>query len=275
MVHRWAVALAGVLFLGGCDQPTGTSAPREPSAPRLQVTVQQQRPDESTRTVGVEATNQTDAPVHVSAVRLTGGGLAGPTTPLDTELQPGLTVALRTSYGRPDCSDRQSPVVAHLTIGGRVASYPVDAVGRDEVRRLLAYDCPRIALARTADVRLTGPYREVVAGGRPMLRGRLLLTRRAAGAPVNIRSLSGSVLVDLRPVGRLVDLSAQRARAVSPVLLGSNGRCDWHALGGSTQTFLLHAYVRLGDHPEQRVVLTPPRPVQGRVLHLVDRACHG
>jgi hypothetical protein len=93
--------------------------------------------------------------VHVSAVRLTGGGLAGPTTPLDTELQPGLTVALRTSYGQPDCSDRQSPVVAHLTIGGRMASYPVDAAGRGEVRRLLAYDCTRTALARTADVRLT------------------------------------------------------------------------------------------------------------------------
>lgn len=77
----------------------------------------------------------------------------------------------------------------------------------------------------------------------------------------------------LRPVDRLLDLPADADRAVTPVLLGSNGRCDAHGLGGSTQTFLLSAFVRLGNGPEQRVLLTPPGPVQRRVLEVVDRAC--
>ena len=268
------VAAAFVFLLSAACTAASRPAPDSPSpAPDLDVSVQQQRPDESTRVVGVDTTNRTDVPVHVSAVRLSGGGLDGPTTPLDTDLLPGITVALRTPYGRPSCAHRGGDVTAQLRVRGRTVTYPVDAAGQDEVRRLLDYDCAGIKLARTADVRLSGPYREVAVRRKPMLRGRLVVTRRSEGAPVDVRSLGGSVLIALRPVDRLVDLPSDARRAVTPVLLGSNGRCDPHALGGSTQTFLLSAYVRLADDPEQRVVLTPPRPVQGRVLDVVDRAC--
>jgi hypothetical protein len=112
------------------------------------------------------------------------------------------------------------------------------------------------------------------AGEKPSLRGRLVMARRQAGQAVELRSLGGSVLIDLRPAGDLVDLDVGAERAVTPVLLSSSGRCDAHALGGSTQTFLLSAYVRLGDAPEQRVVLTPPPAVQSRMLRVVDRACN-
>ena len=39
------------------------------------------------------------------------------------------------------------------------------------------------------------------------------------------------------------------------MLLGSAHRCDAHALGQSSQTFLISAYLRLGDGAAQRVVL--------------------
>lgn len=249
--------------------------PPEPvaAAPDVTVSVLQQRVDESTRTVGVEATNRGSTPVHVSSVRLSGGGLDAAPTPVDTDLQPGLTVALRTSYGSPNCTDRSAAVTATLEIDGRVVDLPVDAAGEEEVDRLLDVDCARRTLAATAAVRLPGPYRSVTVDGEPRLRGRLVLQRRAGGEAVDVRSLGGSVLIDLTPVGGLRDLGEGTDRAVTPVLLGSSGRCDAHALGGSTQTFLLSAYVRLGDGPEQRVVLTPSPAVQGRVLQVVDRAC--
>jgi hypothetical protein len=243
-----------------------------PPPPEVSVTVLQQRVDEATRTVGVEATNRGQAPVHVSSVRLSGGGLDAQATPLDTDLQPGLTVALRTSYGRPDCGSRGEPVVATLEIDGRVVDLPVDEDGQREIDRLLDVDCADQTLTASATVRLAGPYR-TVGRGNPHLRGRLVIQRRAPGPAVDVRSLGGSVLIDLRPRDGLVDLGADDDRAVTPVLLGSTGRCDAHALGGSTQTFLLSAYLRLGDAPEQRVVLTPPPPVQNRVLRVVDRAC--
>jgi hypothetical protein len=235
--------------------------------------VLQQRVDATTRIVGVNTTNRGTTPVHVSAVRLTGGGLPGRVTPLDTDLQPGLTVALRGSYGRPNCDNRAAPVTAHLRIAGTWVAYPVNRAGQQQVRRLLDTDCAQINLAQTADVRLSGPYRQVVSNGSPYLRGRLLVVRRSPGRAVDLRSLLGSVLIDLRPVDRLADLPADASRAVTPVLLGSTGRCDPHGLGQSTQTFLLSAYARLQGFPTQRVVLTPPRPVQGRVLHVVDKAC--
>jgi hypothetical protein len=271
-------ALALALLLAGCTSTSGRTAPpvttaTRPPAPHLAVTVQQQRVDATTRIVGVNTTNREKTPVHVQAVRLTGGGLPGRVTRVGTDLQPGLTVALRGSYGRPHCEDRSAPVTAHLKIGGTWIDYAVNRFGQQEVRRLLDTDCAAITLARTADVRLSGPYRQVTVRGVPYLRGELLMSRRSASGAVDLRSMAGSVLVDLRPVDHLVDLPAGERQAVTPVLLGSTGRCDPHGLGQATQTFLLSAYVRLARSPEQRVVLTPPRAVQDRVLRVVDKAC--
>ncbi len=268
---RAAATVAVVaLALVACDSTE--EGPQPAPAPEVSVTVLQQRVDEATRTVGVEATNRGKSPVHVSSVRLSGGGLDARATPLDTDLQPGLTVALRTSYGSPDCDDRGDPVVATLEVDGRVVELPVDTDGQQEIDRLLDVDCAAQTLAATAAVRIAGPYRSA-GSGEPHLRGRLVLQRREPGPAVDLRSLGGSVLIDLRPVGELADLGSGADRAVTPVRLASTGRCDPHALGGSTQTFLLSAYIVLGDAPEQRVVLTPPPQVQDRVLRVVDRAC--
>jgi hypothetical protein len=250
-----------------------SSASTQPPAPDLAVTVLQQRVDAATRMVGVDTTNREHATVHVAAVRLSGAGLDGPVTQVDADLLPKLTVALRTSYGRPSCDDRSGPVVAHLQINGRWIDYAVNRAGQAQVRRLLDSDCAALALRATAAVRLSGPYSETVVRGQPYLRGRLLMVRRSAGDAVDLRSLAGTVLIDLRPVRGLVDLAADADRATTPVLLGSTGRCDPHGLGQATQTFLLSAYVKLGPDPEQRVILTPPKPVQSRVLQVVDKAC--
>jgi hypothetical protein len=258
--------LAGVL--SSCE-----SAPEPQPAPDLSVTVVQQRIDEATRIVGVEATNNTSAAVHISAIRLSGAGLVGRSVPRDSVLQPGIPVAMRTSYGPPDCDDRTGRVVAHLDVDGRTVDYPVDDEGQDWISRLLDADCAGIELEQTAAVRLRGPYRRAVVNGEPRLHAQLVMTRRSPGDAVDVRSLDGSVLLDFRPAGPLVDLLADEQRAVTPVLLGSNGRCDAHALGGSTQTFLLAAFVRLGDAPQQRVVLIPPPAVRDRVLAVVGRAC--
>lgn len=262
-----AAALVGCTS-GGPDEP---APPR--ASPDLAVTVQQQRVDATTRIVGVEVTNREDAPVQVAAVRLRGGGLDGPVTTVDTELRPDLTVALRTSYGRPACADRSQPVVAELEIAGAWIAYDVDSAGQQEVGRLLDTDCARIALAEKARVQLTGPYRVTSYRGRPWLHGFLVMSRRSSETPVDLRSVAGTVLVDLRPVRDLVDLESDADRAVTEILLGSTGRCDPHALGQSTQTFLLSAYVRLGQETEQRIVLVPPPSVQDRVLKVIDRAC--
>ena len=59
-----------------------------------------------------------------------------------------------------------------------------------------------------------------------------------------------------------------------PVLMGSAHRCDPHALGQSSQTFLISAYVRLGTDPVQRVVLPLSTAERNRLTGILDRDCH-
>ena len=94
---------------------------------------------------------------------------------------------------------------------------------------------------------------------------------------VRLVDLGGSVLLDLVPrdgpsalPGRLGPGSAATA---FPVLLGSAHRCDAHARGQSSQTFLISAYVRRDAAPTQRVVLPLSPAERDRLLAVVDRDC--
>ncbi len=253
-----------------------TSAPQSPEptlAPKLDVTVQQQRFDSNTRTVGVETTNLGDVAVEVLSVQLVSDQFAGPKTRIGSVLDPGRTIAFRTSYGRPNCRATPGPVLARLDVDGTPFERPVDREGRQELRRLVVADCAKVQLGRIAHIALNRSFRRVVIDGEPWLRGQLEITRRSPGGTVDLRSLGGSVLVELRPTGRLRDLRGSDKRAVTPVLVGSNGRCDEHALVESTRTFPLSAYVRRLDHPQQRVQLTPSAKGQNRILKVIFEAC--
>jgi hypothetical protein len=94
---------------------------------------------------------------------------------------------------------------------------------------------------------------------------------------VRVVDLGGSVLIDLVPrEGRRVlpELLARGApRAVLPVLLGSAHRCDPHALGQSSQTFLISAYVRAGRSPTLRVILPLSTAERARLGGVIRRDC--
>jgi hypothetical protein len=89
--------------------------------------------------------------------------------------------------------------------------------------------------------------------------------------------LGGSVLIDLVPRdGRNALPGELRPQADSlsfPVLMGSAHRCDAHARGQSSQTFLISAYVRLADKPTQRVILPLTAAERDLLLGVIDRDC--
>jgi hypothetical protein len=58
-----------------------------------------------------------------------------------------------------------------------------------------------------------------------------------------------------------------------PVRISPAGRCDPHALGNSSQTFLFGIHVRLGDKPPQRVVRFPTSTERRLLTALLDRSC--
>jgi hypothetical protein len=90
--------------------------------------------------------------------------------------------------------------------------------------------------------------------------------------------LGGSVLIDLVPrAGRSalpIRLTGGRPRLTVPLLLGSAHRCDAHALGQSSQTYLLSAYLRLAGRPTQRQILPLTSAERDRIIGVVDRDCH-
>ena len=285
--RRFAYAVVLSLLAWGCDDEP---AVRRPDQPSLVATVIQYRPDEGTRRISVEVTNTDEAPVRVTAVQLRTPAFASvPATDKNATFAVGQTIALATQYGDPRCGTAAeagvSEAAAVLSVAGTGATttveVPVAASGLALLRRLHHAECQQAALDKVADVRLLSRWRRVEVDGVPYLRGTLLLERRPGDStrePVTVRSLIGSVLLDLRPVhaGRPVaTLDADESSERVPVLFGSNLRCDAHALGGSTTTFLLSAFVRRGDAAGQRVLLIPERAARRQVLDVVADACDG
>ena len=105
-----------------------------------------------------------------------------------------------------------------------------------------------------------------------MLRGTLVLTRRQGDEPIAVTQVEGSVLFDLSTVGNAV-LASGAQRAVVPIEVGTGGRCDPHARGQSTQTFLFRAFFMLGDSDPVGRLVVPTRRQQARLLAFLDQAC--
>ncbi|NUS52979.1 MAG: hypothetical protein HOQ22_18310 [Nocardioidaceae bacterium] len=157
-------------------------------------------------------------------------------------------------------------------VDGRGVRLPLRVEDPQLLDRLHAKACAQQRLSSVADVSLAWGRTPVRVDGALQLPGTLLVRHRRA-TPVTVVDLGGSVLLDLRTRrDGLLPLTTTRTRAV-PVLIGSANRCDPHALGQSSQTFLLSAYVRLAGRPTQRVILKPAPAEQARIQDVLDRSC--
>lgn len=280
-----AVAATGLLSVAfACTGGEDGSGEVEFTPPPMTVSLSQQRSDEGTREVGIQVTNTGDTAFTVEAVRLVWPALpAAPLTPKGIELAPGRTLDLSTVYGDPDCTDyptlpqRRPAAEIHLTgADDPVISRPIDDHGRDWLRRLYASECAEAALRAVADVRLSDRWTRVEVDGVPYLRGWIELDRNSGTEPVTVTSLLGTVLLSFDPMrpGRPIGTLAGDQQILRiPIRMGSSNRCDAHGLSGSTQTYLLSAFVRHGDAPAHRVILVPDQATKGRVLEVVHEAC--
>jgi hypothetical protein len=81
----------------------------------------------------------------------------------------------------------------------------------------------------------------------------------------------GSVLIDITAPQPLVLLAGQ-PRGSYPLRL-SPARCDEHALGQSTQTFVFRARVQVGANRPVVVVVEPDRRTRRSALRMLYAAC--
>lgn len=279
-----AVGLLSITFActGGGD---GAETDDLTSPPPMTVSLAQARSDYGTQQVGVRVTNTGDTAFTVESVRLVWSRLPeSPETPKDTELPPGLAIDLTTTLGSADCSGypttEAEPPAARLEVAGRDEPITVrlDDPGRAWLQRLYADACDEAALRAVADVRLLDRWTRIEVGGVPYLRGWIELDRKSGDEPVTVTSLRGSVLLSFEPILRrhpIATLAGDEPRLRIPVRVGSTVLCTGHALGGSTQTFLLSAYVRHGDASAHRVIMVPDEATKERILDVVHDACEG
>lgn len=283
-VARLGAALGAALLCllpAGCTSGSSNDRPAAPRSPtRLDASVAQFRFDEGTRRLKAGVTNDGRADIRVTRATIDWDGLAFPTLPLpDEAVHPGQTAAFTIAYGEPRCAP--GPVgrpVLVATVDGRSRRLPLRVEDPGLLRRLRAKACAQQQLARQASVELRLADRSATVAGEEQLPGGLVVEHRpGATGVVTVVDLGGSVLIDLQPrAGRAAlpsSLRPHRRRLVLPVLLGSAHRCDAHALGQSSQTFLISAYVRLGSHPTQRVILPLSTADKELLNGIVHRDC--
>lgn len=275
------LALAVCSLAGaGCSSPSTPKPAPTPTPLRLVASVAQFRFDEGTRTLKAGVTNDSDSDIRVSQATIAWDGFAFPTVPVTGGVvHPGQTAAFSIAYGAPQCSapPRARPQLVAV-VNGRTLRLPLRVEDPRLLLRLHTKECAAERLDAAATVRLRLAVHTTRVGGAEYLPGRLVLTHRPGATDrVRIVDLGGSVLLDLLPrAGRTSlpgELAGERRSLAFPVLLGSAHRCDAHALGQSSQTFLISAYVRLGSEPTQRVILPLSTVERDRLIAVVHRDC--
>ena len=266
----------GLTLLAAC-----AAAPPEPDrqAP-LGVSLSQSRFDEGTRQLRAAVTNTGHRTVHVDTAGIAWPGFAPSPAPVpDGDLGPGQTAGLVLEYGEPRCDSPSAgrPAMA-VVVDGAEQTVPLE---RDDARgliRLHVRACAQQRLERSVAVSLRMRLQPVTRAGEEYLPGAVVVRRRAGSTDeLSVLDLAGSVLLDLAPRdGRSVlpvRLAAEDDVLRLPVLIGSVHRCDAHALGQSSQTFLFSIYVTLGGQPGQRVIAIPDKPTREALTGILDRDC--
>lgn len=257
-----------------------SSPPLRPLSPlRLDASVAQFRFDEGTSNLKAGVTNTSRRDIRVTRATIRWDALAFATVVLPGDaVHPGQTAAFTITYGRVRCARAPTtrPVLV-AEVDGRRLRLPLRVEDPGLLVRLQAKVCAQQRLDQAAGIRLRLASHTERVAGQEYLPGTLVVRRRSGTETVRVVDLGGSVLIDLVPRGgrRALpgELPARRRTLVFPVLFGSAHRCDAHALGQSSQTFLLSAYLRLGSRPTQRLVLPLSSSVKDRLLGVVHRDC--
>lgn len=279
-ISRLGLLLAAATVAAGCSSPPPTAHPPGAAPLRLDASVTQFRFDEGTRNLKAGVTNNGRRDIRVSQATISWGGLAFPTVPLgESPVPPGQTAAFAIAYGAPRCGSLPTgaPVLVAV-VDGRARRLPLRVDDPGLLDRLRVKACAQQRLDRAVTVRMRPARHTVRVGGEEYLPADLVLRHRAGSrVPLTLVDLGGSVLIDLVPrAGRAAlpaRLPGSSASLTVPLLVGSAHRCDDHALGQSSQTFLLSAFVRLPGRPTQRQLLPVSPADRERAFAIVLRDC--
>jgi hypothetical protein len=212
------------------------------------------------RRLSVATTNDRDLPIQVSLIALRSDHFLDlEPEPKSTTIAAGARVDIQTDFGElRSCDDepgRDPMVLMRIATdpGGDTDDYliPIDPAPLDDIRRI---EC---AARRVHEAATIGFSDERSTDGLAMTTG-IDVERLDGDEPVGISSLQGSVIITMNPIGPTVDplftLAPGASSGTVPIELIIT-RCDPHAVGQSTLTFVLSAFVTIGDAAPHKLIL--------------------
>lgn len=263
-----------LLVLATACSQDGAARPEAPD-PTLEVSVSQFRFDEGTRNLRAAITNAGKEAVTVTGATIAWPGFGRHVVRLKSEpLAAGDTVGFSLQYGEPRCPPREDAAPAmSAVVDGAKHEVRLDEDDAAEIRLLHGRECLAHRLDEAADLELDLADRTTTTARGEYLGGHVVV-RPHGGSTITLVDLAGSVLLRLEAPGGLpVRVPSSVAVTRVPVRVSSAVRCDPHALGNSSQTFLFGIHVRLGERPPQRVVRFPTPTGKRLLTGLLDRSC--
>ena len=258
-----------------------------PSPPSLGLSLSQPRWDEGTRTLRVAVINDSAAPVNVTSATVSSAAFEeAEVSVVEGPVDPGRIAGFTLEYGEPRCADAEvRPIGLTVIVDGAERVLPLNPDEAALLERLHDQECAQQRLDAAVSVSLALDDQPVVLDGEEYLSGSVVLRRvpQSADPPtsVTLTSFRGSVLLSLELDRRDAQAALPATLAPSaerldvPVLVGSEHRCDPHALTNSSQTYLLSSFIRLPGHPVQRVITVPGVATRNRLAAIIDRDCAG
>ena len=197
---------------------------------------------------------------------------------------PGVPVDLPVAYGPALCgtstegaplADSPPPTAvlsAQVVLAGSGGPTVVvldDSASLDLAQRLYTRSCRAQALEAAVGLTLAPTWTPTRrADGSPGLAGTLVVALRVIGDPVRVVGLEGSVLMAFEPRTAL-PAPVPGDRLALPVVVGSSGRCDGHALGEAKKTYELTALIALGGADPAPVLVRPDPQVRARMWRTI------
>jgi hypothetical protein len=233
----------------------------------------QHRVDEGSARANLRVVNDGDEDLAVTAIGVDSPGYGLHVEDHDSVVPAGQTIDLRMTLPEPRCDADPVPAYGIVRAGDRIAKERLEPQGQDFLESLWRRRCNQLSVTNVADVSWDwGGYDAVGTGRASYLPGALVL-RRVPGTdtPLRVVGMQGSVLFRLEPQS-LPPLGPDDDVVEVPVRLRW-GRCDAHAIGESSQTFLWKLDVAVGDAEPVRVTVTVDEEAEAPLLGYLRDAC--
>lgn len=246
----------------------------------VSVSLQQYRSDEAAHTLRVAVRNDSTVPVHFADVQLiTDSFEVLPPRPVGSTLGHTPRTDLRIPYGKARCTPESIPevapatVVAHLRVGDEPMREARFELPHPDplLDKLLSAECGAYLVTRVAEFTFGDSW----SRRGDVLRGTVIVTRRAGDEAVTVEELGSTTNYTVRPlrgVTPVAELQAGESLLEIPVEVGPS-RCDPHAFAETKKGYLFPVWASVVPGERRHLTFTVPARTRSMLVTFARDVC--